>query len=95
MVQAGPPTQEVQQVHGVAAQGGFRQAAHIFEIQETIDPFHFAAHRLLDDAKGAPCVFGVRRMDHQEVHMRLFQQALELSGIATLDEEAVGIVPVG
>src|SRR5260370_4513118 len=70
MVHAGPPAQEVQQVHSIAAQGGFRQAAHTFAIQETIDPFHFATHRLLDDAKWASCVAGVLRVDHLEGHTR-------------------------
>src|ERR1017187_8528660 len=68
MVHAGPPTQKVQQVYGIAAQGGFRQAAHTFAIQEAIDPFHFAAHRLLDNAKGASCIVGALRMDHLEGH---------------------------
>src|SRR6266481_2357907 len=70
MVHAVPPAQEVQKVHGIAAQGGFRQAADTFAIQETIDPFHFAAHRLLDDAKWASCTAGVRRMNHLEGHTR-------------------------
>src|ERR1022692_4176443 len=70
MVHAGPPAQEVQQVHGVAAQGVFRQTAHTFPIQETIDPFHFAADRLFDDAIWASCVVAVVRMDHLEGHTR-------------------------
>src|SRR5258708_8191519 len=72
MVHAGPPAQEVQQVHSIAAQGGFGQAAHTFAIQETIDPFHFAACWLLDDAKSTSCVVAVVRMDHLEGHARAF-----------------------
>src|SRR5258708_28557276 len=70
MVHAGPPTQEVQQVHSIAAQGGFGQAAHTFAIQETIDPFHFAACWLLDDAKSTSCVVAVVRIYHLEGHAR-------------------------
>ena len=96
MVHAGPPAQEVQQVHGIAAQGGFRQAAHAFAIQEAIDPFHFAAHGLLDDAKWALCVAGSPvNGSPGRSWARLLQQALELLGIAALDEEAVRIVPIG
>src|SRR6202165_377423 len=72
MVHAGPPAQEVQQIHGIAAQGILRQAAHTFAIQETIDPFHFAACWLLDDAKSTSCVAAVVRMDHLEGHARAF-----------------------
>src|SRR5271169_6899309 len=70
MVQAGPPAQEVQQVHRIAAQGGVRQEAHTLAIQETIDPFDFAAHGLLDDAKWAAGVAGGVRMDHLKGHVR-------------------------
>ena len=89
MVHAGPPAQEVQQVHGIAAQGGFRQAAHPFAIQETIDPFHFAAHRVLDDAKWASCVGVVCEWITWKVMRAPPPTGLELLGITALDEEAM------
>ena len=68
LVNVHPPAQEVKQVHGIATQSGFRKAAHTFAIQETIDPFHFAPHRLLDDSKWTSCVIAILRMDHLEGH---------------------------
>src|SRR6266571_4301838 len=52
---AGPPANEMQQIHSVAAQCGLRQTADVFTIQKTIDPIHFTASARLDDMKGTSC----------------------------------------
>jgi hypothetical protein len=85
----------VQQVHGIAAQGGFRQAAHPFAIQETIDPFHFAAHGCSMMRNGLRALPASCEWITWKVMRAPPPTGLELLGIAALDEEAVRIVPIG
>src|SRR6516164_3382658 len=63
-----PPAHEVQQVVGVSAQRGVRQATNIFAIQVTIDPGDLALSGVLDDTKWTLCVMGSLPMDHAELH---------------------------
>ena len=53
-----PPADEMQQIVGVGAQAGVRQAANLFAILVTIDPANLAAGGLLDDTNWALCVVG-------------------------------------
>jgi len=58
----------VQQIVGISAQGGVRQAANIFAIQVTIDPTNSVAGGLLDDTNRTLCVRGGPLVDHAELH---------------------------
>ena len=51
VVNANPPTEEVQQVEGIAPQRGFGQAPNPFTIEEPVDPRHLTSAFLLDDAE--------------------------------------------
>ena len=45
-----PPAEEMEQIVGIAAQGGIGHATNSLLVQISIDPLHFPAG-LLDDAK--------------------------------------------
>src|SRR5215831_13240288 len=49
MVNTFPPTQKVQQVMGIAAEGKIGDAAQAFQIQIAVDPVDLAASGLLDN----------------------------------------------
>jgi hypothetical protein len=51
MMDTAPPANKMQQVHGVTAQSGVREAADVLTIQKMIDPFDCAAGLYLDDMK--------------------------------------------
>jgi len=51
VVNADPPTKEVQQVEGVAAKCGLDQTPNTLPIEEPVDPRHLTSGFLLDNAK--------------------------------------------
>ena len=64
------PAQEMQQIHGITAQGGLRHATNPFAIQETIDPLHFTPSRLIYDPIRTASSGSLRLMDYIEGHRR-------------------------
>jgi hypothetical protein len=62
-----PPTEEMEQIIGVAAQAGFGKAAHSLLIQETVDPCHLLAV-VLDNAEGTGSVSEVATLDQVKGH---------------------------
>jgi hypothetical protein len=49
---ANPPTEEVQQVEGIAPKCGLGQAPNTLPIEEPVDPHHLTSGFPLDNAKG-------------------------------------------
>jgi hypothetical protein len=67
MCHLNPPAQEMEEIIGVTAQGGFRDATHSLLIQEAVDPFHLTA-AVLRDAEGTAGVFQIATQDDVELH---------------------------
>src|SRR6266576_1001473 len=63
-----PPTNKVQQVVSIGAQGGVRHATNKFAVQITIDPADLPTIGLPDDTNRTLCVVGGLLMDQAELH---------------------------
>jgi hypothetical protein len=57
----------MEQIVGVTAQSGFRDATDSLLIQEMVGPFHLTAV-VLKDAEGAAGVFEIAAQDDAELH---------------------------
>jgi hypothetical protein len=67
-VNADPPTEEVQQVEGIASKCGLGQAPDTFPIEEPVDPRHLTSAFLLDDAKRTLRGTDVARVNEMKGH---------------------------